>query len=134
MAGKCIIVFDAIKRAASKGNAGLEPIKGAEESFRIDCEICDVLRKWLRDMEEGKKLVEDLENFDKFKFEKMKDWQKVVQETGAPERLDFDEKDPVPAELEGGGSSWWYVCGDCHGAIGLNDHYCKHCGRKVSWE
>ena len=89
---KCIIVFDAIRRAASKGNAGLEPIKGAEESFRTDCEICDVLRKWLRDMEEGKKLVEDLADFDKFKFEKMKDWQKMVQENGAPERMDFDEK------------------------------------------
>ena len=27
---KCIIVFDAIKRQSSKGNAGLEPEKGAE--------------------------------------------------------------------------------------------------------
>ena len=43
------------------------------------------------------------------------------------------EKDPLPAELEGGGSTWWYVCGDCHGEININDHYCRHCGRGVTW-
>ena len=73
---KCIVVFDAIRRASSKGNAGLEPVKGAEESFRTDCEICDTLREWLQEMEGGK----------------VKDWQRVIMENGAPERLDFDEK------------------------------------------
>ena len=77
---KCIIVFDAIRRAASKGNAGLEPLKGAEVSFRTDCEICDVLREWLREMEGTPRTVV-----------KLKDWQQVIQENGAPERLDFDE-------------------------------------------
>lgn len=38
---------------------------------------------------------------------------------------------PVPAEIEGGGSVWWYVCGECHGSIDSWDHYCKHCGRSV---
>lgn len=42
--------------------------------------------------------------------------------------------DPMPAKMESGGISWWYVCGDCHGDINLHDHYCRHCGRKVSWE
>lgn len=79
---KCIIVFDAIKRAASKGNAGLGPVKGAEESFQTDCEICDVLREWLREMEAGEKTKEP----------EMKDWQKVTMAYGAPEKLDFDEK------------------------------------------
>ena len=41
---------------------------------------------------------------------------------------------PEHAELEGGGHSLWYVCGDCHGEIGSNDSYCKHCGRKVKWD
>ena len=41
------------------------------------------------------------------------------------------EKEPVECELEGGGTNWWYVCGDCHGAIDNRDSYCKHCGRKV---
>ena len=41
------------------------------------------------------------------------------------------EKEPVEAEIEGGGSSWWYVCGECHGTIDKWDSYCKHCGRRV---
>lgn len=52
---KCIVVFDAIRRAASKGNAGLEPVKGAEESFQTDSEICDTLREMLRELEAGEK-------------------------------------------------------------------------------
>ena len=34
-------------------------------------------------------------------------------------------------ELEGGGSTWWYVCGECHGAIDDRDAYCRHCGRRI---
>ena len=50
---KCLIVFDALRRVSSKGNAGLEALPGAEESFRADAEICRVLREWLREMEAG---------------------------------------------------------------------------------
>ena len=42
--------------------------------------------------------------------------------------------DPVEPELEGGGSTWWYVCGECHGAIDNWDNYCKHCGRMIKHE
>lgn len=38
---------------------------------------------------------------------------------------------PVQAELEGGGSNWWYVCEECRGAIDSSDSWCKHCGRPV---
>ena len=38
---------------------------------------------------------------------------------------------PVPINVKGEGSTWWYVCEDCQGAIDSWDHYCKHCGRKV---
>lgn len=38
---------------------------------------------------------------------------------------------PMTNEVEGGGSSWWYVCPECHGAIDHTDHYCKHCGQAV---
>ena len=41
---------------------------------------------------------------------------------------------PVHSEIEGGGSSWWYVCGECHGQIDNKDSYCRHCGRKVKWD
>ena len=72
---KCIVVFDAIKRAASKGIAGLEAAEGMEESFRNDCEICEVLREMLREMEAGEaKAI-------------VKDWQKELMEHGLPERM-----------------------------------------------
>lgn len=38
---------------------------------------------------------------------------------------------PVQAEIEGGGSSWWYVCEECRGVIDSSDSWCKHCGRPV---
>ena len=41
------------------------------------------------------------------------------------------EQEPAEIEREGGGSTWWYVCGECHGAVDLSDQYCKHCGRKL---
>ena len=42
--------------------------------------------------------------------------------------------DPVYAEIEGGGSTWWYVCSECHGSISPYDVYCRGCGRKIQWE
>ena len=38
---------------------------------------------------------------------------------------------PQEMELEGGGSSWWYVCSECHGAIDKQDEFCRHCGQAV---
>ena len=38
---------------------------------------------------------------------------------------------PQKTEMEGGGSTWWYVCPECHGAIDRDDHFCKHCGQAV---
>ena len=40
---------------------------------------------------------------------------------------------PVSPELEGGNTSYWYVCGECHGIVDTRDAYCKHCGRKIMW-
>lgn len=41
------------------------------------------------------------------------------------------ELEPVEPEMEGGGSTWWMVCGECHGQIDGNDDYCRHCGRRI---
>lgn len=41
------------------------------------------------------------------------------------------ELEPVEPEMEGGGSSWWMVCGECHGQIDEKDDYCRHCGRRI---
>lgn len=40
-------------------------------------------------------------------------------------------QNPQEMELEGGGSNWWYVCPECHGAIDCMDHFCRHCGQAV---
>ena len=41
---------------------------------------------------------------------------------------------PTPAEIEGGGHTWFYVCGGCHGTINREDRFCRHCGNAVSWD
>lgn len=38
---------------------------------------------------------------------------------------------PQEMEKEGGGSSWWYVCPECHGAIDRHDMFCRHCGQAL---
>lgn len=37
------------------------------------------------------------------------------------------------AEIEGGGLTWFFVCGECHTAIDSNDKYCRQCGRGIVW-
>lgn len=85
---KCIIVFDALRRVSSKGNAGLEPMEGAEESFRTDSEILLVLREWLQEMESGAK--QSRPEPDVPKVTDLKEWQRLAAKR-PPERLDFDE-------------------------------------------
>ena len=57
---------------------------------------------------------------------------------GVPEMTDIQDRTPkeqepatVKAEIEGGGSNWWYVCSECHGAIDKSDQYCRHCGGRI---
>ena len=38
---------------------------------------------------------------------------------------------PREMETEGGESTWWYVCPECHGAIDHRDRFCRHCGQAV---
>lgn len=38
---------------------------------------------------------------------------------------------PQPIEIEGGGSTWWYVCPECHGQMGREDRFCRHCGQAL---
>lgn len=37
------------------------------------------------------------------------------------------------AEMEGDANTWWFACGECHGAIDPKDKYCRECGRKIIW-
>lgn len=40
-------------------------------------------------------------------------------------------EEPVEPDMEGDRYGWFPVCGACHGVIGDQDLYCKHCGQPV---
>jgi hypothetical protein len=44
------------------------------------------------------------------------------------------DSEVAEAELEGGGTMWWYVCGECRGMINYGDKFCRHCGKELVWE
>lgn len=50
---KCITVFEAIRRMASRGNAGLEPERGAEKEYSTFDECIRIMKDWMREMESG---------------------------------------------------------------------------------
>lgn len=85
---KCIILFDALKRVASKGNAGLEAVRGAEEEFEMDTAIAAELRQMLREMEAGEKQAKALV-VTKEMTQGMADWQRDIMEHGVLVRLDL---------------------------------------------
>ena len=37
-------------------------------------------------------------------------------------------------EIEGDRWSWWYVCGECHGAVDPKDKTCPGCSAELDWE
>lgn len=37
------------------------------------------------------------------------------------------------AELEGGGHTWFFVCGECHAILKEHAKYCHECGKRVKW-
>ena len=38
------------------------------------------------------------------------------------------------AEWEGGGSSWFYVCPECHVHIKQGTRFCQSCGKEILWK
>ena len=38
---------------------------------------------------------------------------------------------PMEMDTEGGGTTWYLVCPECHGAIDARDHFCRYCGQAV---
>lgn len=51
----------------------------------------------------------------------------------------LDEEDPdnwPEAEVfpEGGGSTWWYVCDECHGTVNPGQKVCLQCKRRLNWK
>ena len=45
--------------------------------------------------------------------------------------LNLLKEPPVEVEIEGGGNTWWHVCGDCRGSVDTQDRFCKHCGKPL---
>ena len=41
--------------------------------------------------------------------------------------------DPVHVVVEGGGSSWFYVCDECRTILSQSDKFCRECGRRIKW-
>ena len=100
---KCIVVFEAIRRMSGKGNAGLEPERGAEEQFDMANQVLENLREMLRAMEAGEDALRQAEeqlkaNRDELaqiqeqmqrQWESLKGWQQErIMAGGPPERLD----------------------------------------------
>ena len=46
----------------------------------------------------------------------------------------YDLLKPEQAEMEGGGSSWWYVCPECHVHIKQGTRFCQSCGKEILWK
>ena len=46
----------------------------------------------------------------------------------------LEQNKPSPVDMEGAGSNWVYVCGECHAALDSWDKYCHECGRRIQWE
>lgn len=44
------------------------------------------------------------------------------------------DQEPVPVEIEGGGTTWFFVCGECHGAVDPGQERCRQCGRRLKWD
>ena len=80
---KCLVVFEALRRRRSRGNAGLEPQEGMEDAFWEDDEICAVLREMIREIQAGKEKKEETDGEEP----EMREWQKDIMENGIPERL-----------------------------------------------
>ena len=45
--------------------------------------------------------------------------------------LDMLKEQEADIELEGGGSCWWNVCGECRQIVSTADKYCRQCGRRL---
>ena len=86
---KAIVVFEAIRRMTSRGGAGLEAERGAEDEFYMIDDCTEQLREILREMNENERnqaLQKQVEEAYEKRMQQMKDWQKDAA-GGPPERL-----------------------------------------------
>ena len=94
-------------------------------------------------MNEIRKLIEDLKDMERGATEAARGLRETdpklsytcfsVAEASGKAAEELKALIPMPAEIEGGGSTWFYVCGECHGSIDTHDKYCRHCGHPIDW-
>ena len=50
------------------------------------------------------------------------------------EKKGICKAEEAEADIEGGGMTWYFVCGECRTALPEhNAKYCPECGRKIKW-
>lgn len=94
-------------------------------------------------MNEIRKLIEDLKDMEHAAMKAARDLRKTdhkmsyifyyIAEESKKAAEELKGRIPMPAEIEGGGTTWYYVCGECHGSIDTRDKYCRHCGHPIDW-
>jgi rubrerythrin len=92
-------------------------------------EIKELIDQLKEAKEVNLKVAKDLRETDQeisFFYYKLSDLIKKAEE-------DLKRQMPVTAELDGGGHSWWYVCGECHTAVDYKTERCPECGRRIKW-
>ena len=124
-------------KLASKDGLMLSAKEGMEEEFQEMAEKCRILREIIQDYEnpEVREAAARWRNPAKWQRELMEnpDANQQAMMDMLPTVLK-DKLTPVESEIEGGNSTYWYVCGDCHGLIHYKNLYCPNCGRPIKWE
>ena len=57
-------------------------------------------------------------------------WAKEMVEELLKEQEEEEEEE---AEIEGSGTTWFFVCGNCHTTLADHARFCQQCGKKVKW-
>lgn len=76
-------------------------------------------------MTEKDKRINDLER----KVEEMEERLAIMAEQCET----IPDKTGTKPGIEGGGSRWYHVCGECRGVIYRAWNFCPECGKKVKW-
>lgn len=100
--------------------------KGAPKALRIQAREggCKLVNKAIKSVERARRLIEEKPEQDS------NDYILLECLTDASNGLQLRQAE---AEMEGGGHTWFFVCGECHTAIDTKDKYCRECGREIIW-
>lgn len=134
---ECLKQKENFLRLASKDGLMLSPRKGMEEEFEAMQEKCRILRRVIQDYEnpevrEASARWRDPAKWQRELMENPDANQKAMMDMLPP--VIKDRLKPVEAEIEGGNSNYWYVCGECRGLIHYKNKFCTECGRPIKWE